>query len=222
MPMVVFTISTSILLDPEFVDNPRLFAGIRGITVEDEFMAETTFRRNDERPNDVKEERERAQIHLLRPNAIRLKVSGSGKSFRINTIRVDPSLLIYGVECHPLVEGDLARSLSVLHSIIQPLLANPEDGCHIVPGIATGEPIARWQSFQFRTLLPRVDIRTLHHLSHPMTGPAEGADHRQIRLKRVSEHLEILFEKAVWQVNEGRRHHKVDGHVPLYARTITS
>jgi hypothetical protein len=216
MPLGAVTIATDIPLHADFINHPRQFAESREVRLANEFRPGTIFRRKrkgdaDATDSDGKEEHDRDQIHLLEFNAIRFKVEGNGASFRISSIRVDPSLLLYGVECHPLVASDLARSLTVLQSTVRPLLASPEDVCLIVPGLVPGRPGTRWRSIQCRTLLPGIDIRTLHRLDHPMTGPPQGADDSQIRLKGRSKPIEILFEKAKWQVDDGDALHSVEG-----------
>ena len=202
MPLGVLTISTSLRLDPEFIANPATFAQSRGIKLAGDFNPVTIFRRNKE--TDSKDEEEKGVIHLLEPDAISLKVGSTGGPFQINTIAVDPSLLLYGDKWHPLVESDLARALSVLQDTVRPLLANPEDACHIVPGLVAEGSRASWTSIQCRLLLPGVDLRTLHKLDHHLTGPPGGADDRQIRLGGGRKPLEILFERKGKKQKKGK------------------
>ena len=209
MPLSRVQISTDLKLHPGFIANPRVFTRNLGIELADDFSPETTFRRDPS--TDSKEEKDRAKIHLVGQNLIRLSVKRFGDRFHIKTIDMNPSLLLHGVECRMLAESDLALSLSILKATVSPLLDDRKDACHIIPGLACGQPVARWRSIECGALLRGVDVRDLHNLSHSMTQPAEGVEAHRIRLEGESKALAILFEKAICQADDPDDPHEVEG-----------
>jgi len=167
------------------------------VDLADDVFPETSFKKapDSEDPyNEEKTAKVRTNIHLVHHGAIRLLTERDEDGDWVRSIEMNPSLLLYGVKRHPLLDSDLLLSLTLLMNKVTPLLADPLDACHIVPGLlADGEPIAYFSAIESEILLPDILLPCLHSLSHPMTGPAEGATKTRFQLGDKSDHYVISF-----------------------------
>jgi len=202
VPIRGLRITTSILLDPDFIANPQAFARQHSVELAGEVSPATHCRRNPDDPNDHELHRcVRWNIHLVRHGAIRLFAERAinKTSEWLKSIEIDPAMLLYEAERHPLVEGDLPRSLEILRDKVSPLLANPTEARHIVPGAVQDEGgVAFWSKVDSEILLPGIQIPCLHKLSHPSTGAEEGRTDSFVRLGNKSEPCVIRIEKTRW------------------------
>jgi hypothetical protein len=205
MPLRSMKISTNIRLHPEFSKAPVAFAHQRGVDIVDDVFPETSFRKDTDSEDTYRQEKiEKAKlnIHLVRYGAIRLLAERDDEEYWVRSIKLNPSLLLYEAERHPLLHSDLVLSLSILSAKVTPLLAEPFDARHIVPGLVSDEePIAYWSAIRGEILLPSILLRSLHCLSHPMTGPAVGATKTRIQLGNKKDDCVIRFESSQWEAS---------------------
>jgi hypothetical protein len=187
-------------LHPDFCLEHRAFARQHGVDLADDVFPETDFREDPDNPDsDERLEKNQSNIHLVRHRAIRLLAVRDDCGDWVRSIDLNPSLLLYEAKRHLLSEGDLLLSLDILRSQVAPLLADPLDARHIVPGLfPDDEPVAYWSLVDSEFLLPGIQIPCLHRLSHPSTGPAEGAKNDRIQLGDKQDHFLIRFKKARW------------------------
>ena len=198
------SISTNIRLNQEFVTAPRAFARRHKVNLADDVFPETDFKKDPANPrSDERIERIKSNIHLVRHGAIRLFTERDGEADWIRSIDLNPSMLLYEAERHALAAGDLPRSLSILRKQVAPLLADPLDARHIVPGLVQDdeEPLAYWSEVDTEFLLPGIDIRCLHGLSHPGTGPPDGATRGRIQFGDKQDDCVIRIKEAKWKAD---------------------
>lgn len=194
-PLCTLTISTMLRLDPEFTRAPLVFARRRGVDLANHVFPETSFKKDP--GGEEKLAKVKANIHLVRHGAIRLFFERDADGDWVKSINLNPAILLYGAERHPLIDHDFLRSLSILRRRVPPLLADPLDAQHIVPGLADeGDPIAYWSGLRSEILLPGILRRGLHGLSHPMTGPAQGNTKTRIQLGNNDDDCVIRFTEA--------------------------
>ena len=190
-------ISTDIALNPEFSKNPIEFAASRDVRLVRPVLPEVSFKKD--RETDGKVEKLKANIHLVRPDAMRLFIKDHGGVYRLHSIDISVGELLYGNKEHHITDLDLESTLDMLRSQVAPLLADPHDARHILPGHAKqGEEIANLSKITAWTFLPGLQIASFHDLSHPQTGPAVGSAKGWIRLEDGNGKFSILFEKAQW------------------------
>jgi hypothetical protein len=203
-------ISTDIALNPEFSDNPIEFAASRDVRLVSRVLPEVSFKKD--RETDGKVESIKANIHLVSPDAIRLFIKDHGGVSRLHSIDIKVGELLYGNKEHHITDQDLESALDLLRSHVAPLLADPRDVSHILPGHANqDEEIANWSKITSRTFLPGLQIASFHDLSHPRTGPAAGSAKGWIRLEDRNGKFSILFEKAQWPVGPAGKAPIVNG-----------
>lgn len=206
-------ITTKLRLHPEFVRTPLPFARRNEVDLADDVFVQTHFRKKppapdddgqdpDDSGNDERIENAKSNIFLVRHGAIGLFATQDEGNWLVRSIDLNPSQLLYGKERRRLRAGDLALSLGRLKCAVTPLLAEPLDARHIVPGLSDkGLPVASWSLVDSELLLPGIDIRSLHGLSHPLTGPAEGAKKNRIQLGDKKDDCWIRIKAAQWQVD---------------------
>lgn len=203
MPLRFLGASTRILLNPEFVKDPDRFAPQHGVNLAGEASPLTSFKKNPDTMERI--ETVKTNIHLVRHGAIRLFTEGTW----IRSIDLCPSILLYGNEDHPLTGDDLTVALSMLRDEVSPLLADPLDACHIVPGLVNDDQhVAHWKMIESKVLVPGVDVACLHQISHPLTGPDRGATENRLKLEDRDRVILILIESAKW-TDGGREVHGV-------------
>jgi hypothetical protein len=227
------SITTRLRLHPEFLKAPRPFARHNGVDLVSDVFLQTDFRQNPSGPDDDEQhvddpddieqnpddpggdkriEKSKSNIHLVRHGAIRLFAKPDGDGWLVHSIDLNPSILIHRKERARLRAGDMPLSLNMLKGAITPLLAEPLDALHIVPGlVATGQPVAFWSLVDGEFYIPQVDIRCLHGLSHPDTGPAEGAKQNRIQLGDEEDDCLIRFKKAKWNIDGPDGERQVEG-----------
>lgn len=184
-PMMIrsLRITTKIRLHPDFIADHREFARRHHLAPEIDIFPVTDLR-NDPNADFIHTtiEKTKASILLLR-GAIRLFTMMDSEGDWVQSIELYPSLLLYGDEKHPYANGDLQQSLSILKEQVALLLADSLDSLHIVPGLAQGKDhVAVWSKVDCELLMPKIQIQCLHNLSHPLTGPAQGAKRNRIQL----------------------------------------
>jgi hypothetical protein len=156
-------------------------------------IPETDFRKEAEALE--KTAYDKFNIHLVRYQAIRLRVQCEGDRLWVSSIKLNPSLLLYDDEIHPLVKSDLARSLDRLRETVLPLLADPLDSRHIVPGSdGRGEPIAYFSKIESDVRLRGLDLHCVHNLCHPEAGMAHGTTEKRLQLGADKDDIVIRFE----------------------------
>lgn len=178
---------------------PTTFARRYGVTLADDVYPETSFKRDlDDPESDGRIMQRKFNIHLVRHGAIRLLVErDKDHADWVRSIELNPSILLYAEKKQPHRIGDLALSLSILSKQVSPLLAEPLDACHIVPGLAkNGRPVAFWSMVDSEVHLPGILIPCLHDLSHPDTGPAEGVKNNRIQLGDKRDDCVVRFKDA--------------------------
>ena len=190
------TISTRILqLNPQFVEEPSMFARQHGVELVGDIFPATSFRREPETRE--KTESKKANIHLVQYNAIRLLTKSDGCCQLITSIELDLAVLLHDDEDHPLIESDLVLALSILKSKAAPLLNNPKDVCHIVPGLVNGgNHVACWSAIESEASLPHIHFSCLHSVSHPRAGRVEGASKDEMTLGRFGGDCVIHFKNT--------------------------
>lgn len=195
------TIRTRLPLHPDFVEAPLSFAGQQGVDLVFDVEPATDYRKESSQlHNRERVERDRSNIHLVRPGAIRLFAKSYDDRSIVWSIELNPAMLLHGVERGRLSTGDLARSLEILRNKISPLLADPLDVRNIVPGLVVDDSsLAYWNKVDSEILLPEVRIPSLHDLSHPSTGPAEGTTEKRVQLGDKEDDCLIRFKKARWE-----------------------
>ena len=163
-------------------------------------FTQVDFRRNRDDPGtDEKIEKLSSNIHLVQHGAIRLFAKPDEDDWLVHGIDLNPSMLLYEAERHRLHDGDLQRALNMLKAAVTPLLAEPLDTRHIVPGIVMDEkPVAFWRLVDSETYISGINIRCLHDLSHPNTGPAGGAKKNRIQLGDKKDDCVIRIEEPKW------------------------
>lgn len=203
-------IATRIRLHPRFIEDAITFSRQHDVDlVRDVFPARSFIRDPDIRK---KREKVKANIHLVQDNAIRLFTERDGEGDWIRSIAVNPALLLHGDKNHLLIEPDLVLALSMLKTKVAPLSADPEDVRHIVPGLAgDDEHIASWRTIESEVRLPNFLLRCFHRLSHPTTGPAEGANKKEIKLGHFGDDCVIRYKKDCWIVAGPTPEQQVEG-----------
>jgi hypothetical protein len=200
LPLNNLRISTNIPLHSGFFEAPLRFASQHGVRLANEVFTETSFKLNPNSRDPYYEEKLKtvnANVHLTQHGAIRLLIERDGTRDWVRSIDLNPSLLLHGAKNQPLLDSDLPLSLCILRDAVAPLLADPLDARHIVPGLpGKGAPVAYWSAMGSEILLPGIHLRCLHRLSHPFTGPAQGATKNRIRLGDNSDNCVIEFTAA--------------------------
>ena len=206
-------IATSLALNPDFVANPRGFARRSGVQLAGDISSSTDFRQNPDRTyGDERVENTKLNIQLVRQGAILLSAHPVGDGYQIRRIELNPSMLLYEKERHWFRAGDLESSLTILRAEVAPLLADPDDAQHIVPGpVHDKEPVAFWTMVDSELLLPGTDIQCLHRLCHPFTGPAAGAKANRIQLGDRKDECWIRFKEAKWMIDGPGEPEPVEG-----------
>jgi len=195
VPLHTLTISTTLRLHPEFTKAPYPFARGRGVNLADDVFPETSFRKDP--GGEEKLAKVTANIHLVRHGAVRLFVERDADGDWVKSINLNPALLLYGDERHPLLGQDFLLSLSLFRRQVTPLLAEPSDARHVVPGFGVmGDPLAYWSGLRSELLLPGILRECLHGLSHPATGPAQGSTKTRIQLGSNDDNFVIRFTEA--------------------------
>ena len=199
-PMCVrnLRIKTKIRLHPEFFKSPHTFARRNKVPLAGDVFAETDFRNvPDAKYPDARIEKAKFNIHLVRHGAIRLFASRDDEGDWLKSIDLNPAMLLHEKERAPLHERDLPVSLSVLKTHVSPLLADPLDARHIVPGLVQAEDqIAYWSEIDSELVLPWIEISCLHGLSHPTTGPAGGVKKDRIQFGDKKDDCLIRIKQA--------------------------
>lgn len=195
------SITTKLRLHPEFVRAPLSFARRNRVELADEVRILTHFKKDPEHPGSSERiKKPSSNIPLVRRGAIRLYAKPDGDDWLVHSIKVNPAMLLCEAEKHRLRAGDLRLSLSMLKDAVSPILAEPIDARHIVPGLeADREPVAFWSKVDSELLLPGVAVQSLHRLSHPLTGPAEGVKKTRIQLGDEEDDCWIRLKAAKWQ-----------------------
>jgi hypothetical protein len=201
-------LNTCVLLHPEFVKASAQFALSHGVALVGEVFPSTSFKKDPD--TNEKTAKVNANIHLVQHGAIRLFTERVGDDDWIRNIEVNPALLLYGEEDHLLTEQDLVVALSMLRDKVAPLLADPLDACHIVPGLVDDAHVAYLCAIKSEVLLPDIVLRCLHNVSHPDTGAAEGTTKKRIKLGDRGDCV-ICFETAKWEVAGPRGTQEVQG-----------
>jgi hypothetical protein len=204
------TIATRIRLHPGFVEDPGTFARQHGVDLVRDVFPATSFKKDPDTRK--KREKVKANIHLVRDGAIRLFTERDGDGDWIRSIDLNPAVLLHDDKNHLLIEPDLVLALDILKTKVAPLLADQEDVRHIVPGLAgDNEHIAYWRTIGSEVRLPGILLFCLHRLSHPTTGPAEGANEEEIKLGHFGDDCVIRFKKDCWIVAGPDGAHEVQG-----------
>lgn len=199
VPLHTLTISTALRLNPEFTKAPYPFARRHGVNLADDVFPETSFKKNPDPESEEKRAKVKANIHLVRHGALRLFVErdGDGDGHWVKSIELNPSLLLYGAERHLLLDHDFLLSLSRLRRQVAPLLADPLDARHIVPGLADkGDPIAYWSAVGSQVVLPGILLPCFHGLTHPLTGAAQGSTRKRRQLGKDNDDCVIRFTEV--------------------------
>ncbi len=224
MPLRKLSASTLIRLHPEFFKHPDLFAKRHGVDFVDDVFPASSFKDNKE--TGEKDESLKANIHLVHHKAIRLFTEpDSDGDWWIKGYDLRPSMLLYGTKDHPMTGDDLAASLSKLRNEVAPLLADPEDARYIVPGLVDdGNHVSSWSEIESEIWIPDVDLRCLHGVSHPATGPAEGSTKQRLKLGKRGDCV-ILIKTAKWTIAspEGWREvHGVSVRLTLHGSALVN
>lgn len=232
LPLQSVRIATHVPLHPGFFDAPLRFANQHLVRLANDVFTETSFMLDPDSEDPYSEEKlktAKANIHLVQHGAIRLLIERDGTCDWVKSLDLNPSLLLYGAEDHPLIASDLPLSLCILRDEVTPLLADPHDACHIVPGLPGNRaPIAYWSAIESEILLPAIPLRCLHRLSHPLTGPAQGATKNRIRLGDNGDNCVIEFTAAKIKRSRADDEHGVNQsrgvrvRLTLEGRTLTS
>jgi len=200
LPLHSLSISTNIRLHPDFSKAPVVFAQQSGVVLADDVFHETSFMKDAESEDPYNQEKTakvKTNIHLVQHGAIRLFAERDDEGDWVVSINLNPSLLLHEAKRHPLLDSDLSLSLGILRNMVTPLLADPLDARHIVPGLVSEkEAIAYWSLIESEILIPGIRLPCLHRLSHPMTGSAEGATKTCIQLGNNGGDSVIRFESS--------------------------
>jgi hypothetical protein len=145
----------------------------------------------------------RANIHLVRHGAIRLFTESSDGADWIRSIDLNPALLLHDPADHLSVDHDLPWALRLCQVAVTPLLADPRDRCHIIPGLAANsENRAYWSRIKSVLRLPGIQIPGLHGVGHPDAGPPDGPNDKRLQLGKYDDDCVIAFEAVA---GEGRQ-----------------
>lgn len=187
-------ISTSIRLHPDFVEDAARFARRLGVRLLAMPEPEASYKNNPQ--SREKDATLKANIHLVRFGAIRLFTKQEAGELWIQSIDLNPSLLLPDSEGRPLTPAGLQQALSTALREVAPLLANPRDALHVIPGLATGtDRCAHWSRIESEVFLRDILLRHFHDLSHPETGAAQGTSETRIRLQSQNEEYTITLEQ---------------------------
>lgn len=194
LPLSSLRISTRFRLHPEFIAEPGPFALRHRIHVANDMSPETSFKKDHDHGG--KATKVKSNIHLVQYKAIRLFTERDDVGDWVRSIDVNPAVLLYGNENHPLAEPDLLLSLSILLNTVTPLLAVPEDACHIVPGLVAkdAEHVAYWKRIESEVVIPELLLPCLHLVGHPDAGEACGTTKKLIQLGERRGGCVISFE----------------------------
>lgn len=177
-------ITTKIRLHSGFSADPHAYASLHKVELAGNVFPETNFKKDPNAPNsDERMVKIKSNIHLVRHGAIRLFVDRVDGVDWIRSIDLNPAMLLYQLKRLPMCQADLLRSLSILRRKMSPLLDDPHDARHIVPGLVQEEKfVAQWSKVDSEILLPGIQVLCLHGLSHPNTGPDAGGMKNRIQL----------------------------------------
>jgi hypothetical protein len=210
IPLHSLKISTTLRLHSEFSKAPVVFARRHRVDLADDVFPETSFK-NDPKSQE-KIAKGKANIHLVRHGAIRLFIDRDGDGDWVRSIELNPSLLLNQAEGHPLVHHNLLVALITLKHQVTPLLADPLDAKHIVPGLpGKGDSVAYLSKIVSEILLPGIQRPYLHGLSHLETGPAQGATRTRVQLGKKGDNCVIRFTEAKGKRSEPRGTQHVPG-----------
>lgn len=204
-------ISTDIAQNPEFVKSPDKFAFTHKVNLVDRFLPEISFKQD--READEMAESAKANLFLVHHKAIRLFVKNDGSGYRIRSIAVNPAELMRHSNQHLVPSYSLDAAFDLLKLNIEPLLAEPLDRRHIVPGHAddNGEHRASWSEVVLYAFIPGLEIACIHGLAHPLTGPAQGSSKPRIDLCNNDGSFVISFEQIRLKGKGKRTAPRVEG-----------
>lgn len=174
---ITMKVSTHVRLDPEFAENPHTFALRNGVRLVGEVLPATSFKKD--RANGDKRLIDKANAHLVKHGAIRLFIQRDKTGDWLNSIDLDPAVLLSDDMRLPFDEESLANSLTILRREITPLLADPQDSVHLVPGLVRDESVcAFWSRVTCCLVGPGAQLKFIRKLSHPLTGPEQGREEK--------------------------------------------
>lgn len=209
IPLHSLSISTPLRLHSEFSKAPVVFARRHRVDLADDVFHATSFKNDPDSQEKIA--KGKANIHLVRHGAIRLFIERNNNCDWVKSIELNPSLLLNQAEGHPLLHHNLLVALSILKRQVTPLLADPLDAKHIVPGLpGKGDSVAYLSEIVSEILLPGILRPYLHGLSHPLTGPAQGSTRTRVQLGNKGDDCVIQFTEA-----KGKRSEPIGTqHVP--------
>jgi hypothetical protein len=202
--------STHVLLDPGFADNPHSFAIRNGVRLEGELIPATLFKKD--RATGDKHLKEKANAHLVKHDAIRLFIQRDESGLWLKGIDINPGILLSDDMRRPLDEEALEKALNILKKEITPLLADPLDARHLIPGLVSDESArAYWSRVTCQLLVPGPQLKFIHGLDHPLTDPEQGREEKRVSLGARGAPSTIIFEDASWTEVSPEEAYQVQG-----------
>ncbi len=174
----VVGISTDVRMHASFNEAPEAYAAAIGISVLD-IRNGTKKRREDELPYFT--------IDLLSYGAVHFYAERVGHGgYRVKTLTLNPSRILYGYNGRPLSTLDLQLAFSIAMEAMAPLLADAGDAIHLIPGLAPkGHAKAYWNLLELPFNLSDPDrelLNVLRNCRHPRIRskpmPVEGESYR--------------------------------------------
>ena len=208
--IVSMKLSTSGRLNPEFAENPHSFAFRNGVRLVGEVLPATSFKKD--HSTGGKRLKVKANAHLVKHGAIRLFIQRDETGDCLTGIDLSPAVLLSDDMRLPLDEKALEKTLNILVKEITPLLADPLDARHLIPGMVHDESArAYWSRVTFELLVPGPQLQYIHRLAHPLTGAEQGREEKRVRLGARGAHCTITFEDVTWTEVDPHGAHKVHG-----------
>lgn len=208
--IVSMKVSTRVLLNPGFAENPHSFAFRNCVRLVGEVLPATSFKKDPESGD--KRLKENSNAHLVKHGAIRLLIQSDDTGDWLIGIDLNPAVLLSDDMRLPLDEESLAKSMNIAMKEITPLLDDPLDARHLIPGMVCDESArAFWSRVTCELLVPGPQFPYIHRIAHPLTGPEQGREQKRLRLGARGAPCNIIFEDVTWTEVDLEGVHTVHG-----------
>jgi hypothetical protein len=195
-------ISADLAMHPGFTKDPDKFALAHKVDLVNPVLPETAFKTD--RKTGKKLAKKKANITIGRNKAIHLFVEDNGDGYRLRSIAVEPmELYAAHPESYTSRITHLEAAFKLLKFYVAPLLANPLDADQIIQGHADVDHVSYISQVKISVLVLGMNTACIHNLSHPLTGPAQGASNKRIELCSGDGECSILLENVDWAAHVG-------------------
>ncbi|TAE92036.1 MAG: hypothetical protein EAZ81_04060 [Verrucomicrobia bacterium] len=196
-------ISTNLSPNPEFAKNPEKFVYSRNWDHIHCMPPETSF--TTDYKSQKKLVKQKSNIGIGHDNPITFFLEDDGRPC-ITSIKIEPlEILQASYDKNHNSSDYLHEALSIMQSQVTPLLESSVDAQKMIPSSASNKDCSYFSKLEVKAFHKDIKVHYLHHLSHPLTGSAEGATKTRIQLVSRPKDFSILFKDEKWHELENGR-----------------